>query len=147
LLVIDKGKNPTEAITLSNNYTYGNKGRLFCISFLVSLAFMLVFIIIAAIAKAVMPNPWTHPGLTKTLLFFFGLIYIFIGLVMMFIFIGVQASIYKQLTENIRTRNTARAVPAPATPAPTAVSGSFCPACGMKNPPGTKFCGACGAQV
>jgi len=27
LLVIDKGKNPSEAIILSNEYTYGNKGK------------------------------------------------------------------------------------------------------------------------
>ena len=140
LLVIDKGKNPTESITLSNNYTYGNKGRIFCISFLVYFAFMLVFIILGAIAKAVIPSPWSHPSLAKVLVFLFALIYIFISLVMMFIFIGLKASIYKQLTENVRTKNTAAPASAPA-------SGTFCPACGKKNPSGTKFCAECGKQI
>jgi len=49
LLVIDKGKNPTEAITLSNNYTYGNKGRMFCIYFLVFVACGIVMYILGLI--------------------------------------------------------------------------------------------------
>jgi len=81
LLVVDKGKNPTEAITLSNNYTYGNKGRMFCIYFLVCLASFIVMFILGKI-----------PVLGVVLV---GVVYIF----MMFVSIGIQASIYKQLAK------------------------------------------------
>ena len=124
LLVIDKGKNPTEAITLSNNLTYGNKGRMFCVYFLVFLAFGLVSFILMKIPKA---------GIVLS-----GIVSILI----MFVLIGLQASIYKQLTENI-SGDIARVNAAPSASA----GGNFCPACGKKNPPGTKFCGSCGAQV
>jgi len=124
LLVIDKGKNPTEAITLSNNHTYGNKGRMFCIYFLVFLAFGLVSFILMLIPKA---------GIVLSSI---------VSIFMMFVLIGLQASIYKQLTENI-SGDITRVNAAPSAPA----GGNFCPACGKKNPPGTKFCGSCGAQV
>jgi hypothetical protein len=120
LLVIDRGKNPTEAITMSNNYTYGNKGRIFCIYFLVFLAVAIISFILMQIPKL-------------------GIILLSaVNILMMFVLVGLQASIYKQLTEDIITKNTA---------APAAEAGTFCPACGNKNPPGTKFCGSCGAQV
>ena len=138
LLVIDKGKNPTESITLSNNYTYGHKGQIFCVFFLVSLVFIVALAIFAALGTTITSHLWKVRTLSKVIGILFAVIYGFISLVMMFIFIGLQASIYKQLTENIRTKNTA---------APAAAGGTFCPACGKKNPPGTKFCGSCGAQV
>jgi len=144
LLVIDKGKNPTESITLSNNYTFGNKGRIFCINFLVSLVFMLAFLIFTAVGAAIVSHLWKVRVLAKIIGVVFVLINIFIGLIMMFVFIGIQASIYKQLTENVRTKNTAAPIKVPA---PAAASGSFCSACGKKNPSGTKFCGACGAKL
>ena len=81
LLVIDKGKNPTEAITLSNNSTYGNKGRIFCVYFLVFLASAIVMIILALIPKL-------------------GMILAFVvNILMMFVLIGLQASIYKKLVK------------------------------------------------
>jgi hypothetical protein len=84
LLLIDKGKNPTEAITMSNNCTYGNKGRMFCIYFLVQVAFGIVFFIL---------------GLIPVL----GIILVIaLSILMMLAHIGIQASIYKQLTKNIR---------------------------------------------
>jgi hypothetical protein len=92
LLVVDKGKNPTEAITLSNNCTYGYKARMFGIYFLVSLLFSVIQSIVFGIGS-VFDND--------------GVIFItsFIGVLAMvfqvFVFIGLEASIYKQLTEGI----------------------------------------------
>jgi hypothetical protein len=63
-LVIDKGKNPTEALTLSNNCTYGNKLMMFALDFLVGF--------IAWI-------PFLGPAVR----------------------IGLQASVYKQLTSKV----------------------------------------------
>ena len=83
LLVIDKGKNPTEAITLSNNCTYGNKWRMFGIYFLVSIAFWIAFLILSFI-------PVLGP-----VLIFAGWIF------MIFVMIGLQASVYKQLTAGV----------------------------------------------
>jgi len=82
LLVIDKGKNPSEAIILSNEYTYGNKGRMFWIYILVSLASFIVMLILALIPVV---------G---------GFLGFVVSILMMFVFIGLQASIYKQLTKS-----------------------------------------------
>jgi putative flippase GtrA len=82
LLVIDKGKNPTEAITLSNNYTYGYKGKMFGVYILVNIAFTIVFTIFNFIPTV---------GVILTIL---GSIF------QTLILIGIQASIYRQLTEN-----------------------------------------------
>ena len=92
LLVVDKGKNPTEAITLSNNCTYGYKARMFGIYFLVSVLFSIVQSIVFGIGS-VADND--------------GVMFItsFIGILAMvfqvFVFIGLEASVYKQLTEEI----------------------------------------------
>jgi len=90
LLVIDKEKNPTEAITLSNNYTYGNKARMFFIYFLVFLASGIVMAILGRI-----------PVLG-------GILGFVVSILMMFILIGLQASIYKQLTENTKSSRAAK---------------------------------------
>jgi len=83
LITIDKGKNPTEAITLSNNATYGNKWRIFAIFFLISLAYFILVTVFNFIP-------------------FIGiLLVIAVALLYMFVFIGVMASMYRQLTENI----------------------------------------------
>jgi hypothetical protein len=92
LLVVDKGKNPTEAITLSNNCTYGHKSKIFGIFFLVSLAFFIIVSILGGIAYAV-----NDMGLSFMISLFIALIWIFST----FVFIGLQASIYKQLTEGV----------------------------------------------
>jgi len=84
LITIDKGKNPTEAIQLSNNATYGNKGRIFVILLLAGLAFGIVVGIFAAIAGAV-------PVLGIILSIAASLFY-------MIIVVGLQASMYRQLT-------------------------------------------------
>ena len=83
LITIDKGKNPTEAIYLSNKATYGNKWRMFGVLFLASLAFGIVIGILAIIPAV---------GI---------ILAIAAMLFMMFVLIGIQASMYKQLTSNI----------------------------------------------
>jgi putative flippase GtrA len=83
MLAIDKGKNPAEAITVSNNITYGNKWRIFGISFLVCLALSIVVSILSLI-----------PGLGVLLAFI-------VILFAIFVFIGIQASMYKQLAANV----------------------------------------------
>jgi uncharacterized membrane protein len=83
LLVIDKGKNPTEAITMSNNCTYGYKAKMFGIYFLVVLAFGIAMFILGLI-----------PVLRGILVFA-------ASLFMIFVLIGLQASVYRQLTEGM----------------------------------------------
>ena len=86
LLAVDKGKNPSEAISLSNKLTYGNKGRMFGIYLLLGLAFSIVAGLLTLILNSV-------PTLLVILL-------IAIYLFAIFVSIGILASIYRQLTEN-----------------------------------------------
>jgi len=118
LLVVDKGKNPTEAMTMSNDYTYGNKGKMFCVYFLVFLAYAIVILLAALI-------------MTKAYrIFMLGMILSFVATVFLtFLLFGLQASIYGQLMGS------------------RAVADTFCGNCGAKNDPGTKFCGGCGAKL
>jgi len=83
LLVIDKGKNPTEAITISNLCTYGNKWRMFGIIFLPAIAISIVIGIVYLIPVI---------GI---------ILVIALYLFLMFVLIGVEASIYRQLTAHI----------------------------------------------
>jgi len=92
LLVIDKGKNPSEALTLSNNCTYGNKGRIFGICFLIFLAMFVTTLIFTGIGTA---------SRNSGVMFFMGLLTVAASFFVLFISIGVQASIYRQLTQNI----------------------------------------------
>jgi len=92
LLVVDKGKNPTEAITLSNNCTYGYKGRMFGIYFLVCLIFTAVQTIVSGIGAATY-----NSGIIVLTSFLVILSAVF----EIFVFIGLQASVYKQLTEGV----------------------------------------------
>jgi len=83
ILAIDKGKNPAEAITISNNITYGNKWRIFGIMFLVGL--------VVGVATAILSMiPYIGP--------FFAFIVVLFAV---FVFIGIQASLYKQLAANV----------------------------------------------
>ncbi|MDR0442089.1 MAG: hypothetical protein LBH44_01620 [Treponema sp.] len=90
LLVIDKGKNPMEAITLSNNLTYGNKGRMFGTFFIAAFAFGIVTSILAGIA-----------GKTGSAGFIFLFIAALVVIFEIFVFIGIQASLYKRFAGNI----------------------------------------------
>jgi len=92
LLVIDKGKNPTEAITLSNNCTYGYKGKMFAVYFITWLVFFVVQVILMAIGAA------TH---NTGFIGFMTFIVILSALFEAFVFIGLEASIYKQLAGTV----------------------------------------------
>jgi len=92
LLVVDKGKNPTEAITMSNNCTYGYKGKMFGIYFLVCLVFSVISSILASIGSA---------SDNDGIIFFTTFLIILTAVFQIFVFIGLQASIYKQLTEGV----------------------------------------------
>jgi uncharacterized membrane protein len=92
LLVVDKGKNPTEAITLSNNCTYGYKAKMFGIYFLVCLTFTLVQVIVSSIGALV-----NNDGVV----IFTSFLVILSAVFEIFVFIGLQASVYKQLTEGV----------------------------------------------
>jgi len=89
MLVIDKGKNPMEAITLSNKLTNGYKWRIFGIYFIPCLVFTVVQSILMAISYAV-----GNSGFIAFLVFLLMLFEIFV-------FIGLQASIYRQLAEGV----------------------------------------------
>jgi len=92
LLVVDKGKNPTEALTMSNNLTYGNKWRMFGVYFLTVLAFFIIILILMGIANAT-----GNSGVIGFMAFITVLIILF----QIFVLIGLQASVYKQLTKNL----------------------------------------------
>ncbi|MDR0302843.1 MAG: hypothetical protein LBI04_11110 [Treponema sp.] len=84
LLVVDKGKNPAEAISLSNNITYGNKGRMF----LINIIPILIFTIVQEILRSFDTE-------------FTSFLILIIIVFQMFVSIGIQASMYKQLAGNI----------------------------------------------
>ena len=92
LLVIDKGKNPIEAITLSNNCTYGYKLKMVIIYFIAGLAFTIVQMILMGIGGAI--------G-SSAVMFLITLIVLASAILEIFVFIGLQASVYKQLADNI----------------------------------------------
>jgi len=84
IITVDKGKNPSEAITLSNNATYGNKWRIFFVSFLLGL--------VAGLLGWIFSLPGGAVSIILVLI---------LMLFMSFIVIGVQASLYRQLTSDI----------------------------------------------
>ena len=90
LLVVDKGKNPTEAIVLSNNYTYGYKWKMTGIFILTGIAFTIVQMIVMSIGAMVR---------STAVMSFTMLIVLALVVLEIFVFIGLQASVYKQLTE------------------------------------------------
>jgi hypothetical protein len=92
LLVIDKGKNPTEAITISNNCTYGYKWVMVGIYLPVCIAFAVVSSILMGIGGAT-----RNAGVMG----FFSFLTLLVWLFAIFVFIGIQASIYKRLTAEV----------------------------------------------
>jgi hypothetical protein len=92
LLVIDKGKNPIESLTLSNNLTYGYKGRMFGIFFLAGLVFTVVQGILTAIGAA---------SGSSGLIGFMSFIVVLSSIFEVFVFIGLEASIYRQLADGV----------------------------------------------
>jgi hypothetical protein len=84
LLVVDKEKNPTEAISLSNKLTYGNKGAIF-----------LAFLVLAAAACIAAAIFAFIPVVGVVLAFIVAVFAIFAS-------IGMEAYIYKVLCADIR---------------------------------------------
>ncbi len=79
LLAVDKGKNPAEAITKSNEVTYGNKAKMF-------LAYLVL-----AIAACVLCAIFTMiPAIG-------GILVLAVSVVVVFVVIGMQAYCYKEL--------------------------------------------------
>jgi len=92
LLAIDKGKDPIDAMALSYNLTNGYKLRMMGVYLLISLIFLVAQIILMIIAILTEIS-----GLTVFLV-------ILVFLTMLFevlVFIGLQASVYRQLAENV----------------------------------------------
>jgi len=92
LLVVDKGKNPTKALVLSNNCTYGYKWKMAGIYLLTSLVFGVVQGILLGIGAALDNDD---------IMIILSIIVFLISLFGFFVGIGLQASIYRQLTEDI----------------------------------------------
>jgi hypothetical protein len=92
LLVVDKGKNPTKALVLSNNCTYGYKWRMAGIYLLTGLVFGVVQLILLGIGQALDNDD---------IMIIISIIIFLITLFGFFVGIGLQASIYRQLTEDI----------------------------------------------
>jgi hypothetical protein len=92
LLVVDKGKNPTEALVLSNNCTYGYKWKMVGIYFLIGLAVGIVVGILTAIGANIR---------SSAIHFFLYLLIFAVMIFSVFISIGLQASIYKQLCDGV----------------------------------------------
>jgi uncharacterized paraquat-inducible protein A len=89
LIAVDKGKNPAEAITLSNNATYGNKWAMVGIYFLTCLIFSVAMGILMGIGAAL------------RIAGFMGFLAFLVGIFEIFVFIGLQASVYRQLAGGI----------------------------------------------
>jgi hypothetical protein len=85
ILVVDKGKNPTEALALSNNITYGNKGRILLINIIASMIFSIIQVILN-----LFDNYFAIFLLVITVIF------------QTFVSLGIQASMYKRLAGDIK---------------------------------------------
>jgi hypothetical protein len=89
MLVVDKEKDPMESISLSNKLTYGYKWRIFGIIFIPCVVFIVAQSILMAIGYSAGIS-----GFTNFLVFLLTLFEIFV-------FVGLWASIYRQLTEGV----------------------------------------------
>jgi len=92
LLVVDKGKNPTKALILSNNCTYGYKWKMAGIYLVTGLIFTVVQLILFGIGQA---------SNSDGVIFCMSIIVLLSTLFEVFVFIGLQASVYRQLTEDL----------------------------------------------
>jgi hypothetical protein len=84
ILVVDKEKNPIESLTLSNNITYGYKGRIFLIYMILFSIFLVLIIILSRLGSD-----------------FAFLLIILAYIFVLLLSLGIQASMYKQLTRNV----------------------------------------------
>ncbi|MDR1879354.1 MAG: hypothetical protein LBQ78_00265 [Tannerellaceae bacterium] len=87
LLLLDKGLNPTEAISVSNKLTYGNKWTIFLVMLMLGALYLLAITIFAFVFSRV---------IFLYVLFLLALTIIFVAFS-----IGVQASIYGTLSKNL----------------------------------------------
>ncbi|MDR1804529.1 MAG: hypothetical protein LBQ94_13080 [Treponema sp.] len=91
LLVIDKRKSPIDSLALSNSLTYGNKGRMFGIFFIVGVIFGIVHSLLLFIGDM------SGSGLGA----FINFITFLLGLCEVFVFVGLSASVYRQLAGDV----------------------------------------------
>jgi hypothetical protein len=84
LFAIDKGKNPTEAISLSNKVTYGYKGTIF-------LAILVLFVAAAIVG-----------GVLSRIPFVGGLFAFAVAVLVIFAAIGMQSYVYKVLSADVQ---------------------------------------------
>jgi len=89
MLVVDKEKNPMESISLSNKLTYGYKWRITGIYLIPCVVFTVAQSILIGIGFAARISGFT------------GFLVFLLTLFEIFVFIGLQASIYRQLTEGV----------------------------------------------
>ena len=89
MLLIDKEKGPMESISLSNKLTYGYKWRIFGVYIIPYLVFIVVVFILLII------------GYAADIIGFIGFLICLLSLFLVLIYIGLQASIYRQLTEGV----------------------------------------------
>jgi len=89
MLLIDKEKNPMESLSFSNKLTYGYKWRIFGIYLIPCLVFTVVQLILIIIGYAAEISGLM--GFLVSLLTLFEIL----------VYIGLQASIYRQLAENV----------------------------------------------
>jgi hypothetical protein len=85
ILVVDKEKNPMEALTLSNKITYGYKGRIFLISLILGMVFFVITLVLSRLGS-------------DFAVFLIVIVYIFFILM----YLGIQASMYKQLMKDAK---------------------------------------------
>lgn len=86
-LAIDKGKNPMEAISLSNKVTYGKKGTIF-------LAYLVFFLVIGVISLVLLAVITSNVAIGV-------LLYLILMLLAFFVNFGISAYIYKSLCSDL----------------------------------------------
>jgi hypothetical protein len=82
ILVIDKGTTPTEALSMSNKITYGYKGRII----LIQLIYSIIFSVVSTVLNKIDNN-------------FAVFLIVILVIFEVILSLGIQASMYKQLTE------------------------------------------------
>jgi len=91
LLVIDKGKSPIDSLALSNSLTYGNKWRMFGVYFLTAFIFGIVHSFLLYIGDL-------SGGALGA---FINFVTFLLGLCEVFVFVGLSASVYRQLASDV----------------------------------------------
>lgn len=90
--LIEKGKNPIEAIKASNDATYGNKWSIFGMTLLLVLIFYVAIFILLGIGVA---------GQSSVIMLFMCILIVVAALLFVSISLAFRASIWKQLKDNV----------------------------------------------